>query len=99
MSEWITDRLPTMEHDGIMVYGSDGAIHHWAYIDNGEPWKPIPKCEPYMKPDAQPDAQADYTDYLRAEVERLKRANDVLRKVNQSMDTLLNRLQEAGVIS
>lgn len=98
MNQWITDRMPTEDDTAFpayCVYDQRGAVVYYALIMDGEPWKPIPKCEPYM----ESDAQADYTDYLRAEVEQLKKENDVLRKVNQSMDTLLNRLQEAGVIS
>ena len=49
MSEWITDRRPT-EDDGPMVYGPDGKVCHLSYIFTGEAWKPIPKCEPYVKP-------------------------------------------------
>lgn len=49
MSEWITDRRP-IEHDEPYVYDSFGHVCHWIKIANGEPWKPIPKCEPYVKP-------------------------------------------------
>jgi hypothetical protein len=49
MSEWITDRRP-IEHDEPYVYDSYGHVCHWIKIANGEPWKPIPKCEPYVKP-------------------------------------------------
>jgi len=49
MSEWITDRKPT-EKDGPMVYNSQGGVWHYTYIMNGDPWKPIPECEPYVKP-------------------------------------------------
>lgn len=48
MSEWITDRKP-IEHDESYVYDSFGHVCHWIKIANGEPWKPIPKCEPYVK--------------------------------------------------
>lgn len=98
MSEWITDRRPTQEDTAApdhCVYDMLGGIVPYGIIMHGEPWKPVPKCEAY----GQPDAQADYTNFLRAEVEQLKKENDALRKVNRSMDTLLNRLQEAGVIS
>lgn len=49
MSKWITDRKPT-EKDGPMVYNSQGGVWHYTYIMNGDPWKPIPECEPYVKP-------------------------------------------------
>lgn len=51
MSKWITDRRPTIE---------DGApTHGYVFDERGNvvlavcvtgPWKPIPKCEPYVKP-------------------------------------------------
>lgn len=47
--EWITDRRPT-DKDGVYVYDTDGAIEHRSRIGVGQPWKPIPKCEPYVKP-------------------------------------------------
>ena len=50
MSDWITDRRPMHEDDGAIVYGPDGNICHWTWIKNGDAWKPIPKCEPYVKP-------------------------------------------------
>lgn len=46
---WITDRKP-IEHDESYVYDSFGHVCHWIKIANGEPWKPIPKCEPYVWP-------------------------------------------------
>lgn len=53
MSEWITDRRPT-EKDSTAphycVYDERGYIVHHLLIADGEPWKPIPKCEPYVKP-------------------------------------------------
>ena len=49
MSEWITDRRPT-EHDESYVYDSLGHVCHRIKIANGQPWKPIPNCEPYVKP-------------------------------------------------
>lgn len=33
-----------------MVYGGDGKVCHFSWIYAGDPWKPIPKCEPYVKP-------------------------------------------------
>ena len=51
MSKWITDRRPTSD-DGVMVYGPDGGIWRWQFIHIGEPWKPIPNCEPYVKPNS-----------------------------------------------
>ena len=49
MSEWITDRKPR-EDDGPMIYGPDGKVGHYTCIYGGEAWKPIPPCEPYVKP-------------------------------------------------
>lgn len=49
MSDWITDRLPTRA-DGLMIYGSNGKLCYFTSIATGEAWKPIPKCEPYVKP-------------------------------------------------
>lgn len=47
---WVTDRRPMQDNDGAQVYGPDGNVCHWTYIKIGDPWKPIPKCEPYVKP-------------------------------------------------
>ena len=47
-NKWITDRLPTL--DEWYVYDSNGGIVRSCHILNGEPWKPIPQCEPYVKP-------------------------------------------------
>lgn len=53
MSNWITDRRPT-EADSTAphycVYDERGCIVHCLLIADGEPWKPVPKCEPYVKP-------------------------------------------------
>jgi hypothetical protein len=54
MSEWITDRLPTFEDTlnfcvlvwdgkGIVICGREG-------VKEGQPWMPISKPEPYVKP-------------------------------------------------
>ena len=52
-NEWITDRRPTRE-DGTkhqeLVYDYKGNIVHYEYVADGEAWKPIPNCEPYVKP-------------------------------------------------
>ena len=53
MSDWITDRRPTAEDCGgglYVVYDSHGMLVHFVEIDEGEPWKPDPKSEPYVKP-------------------------------------------------
>ena len=47
-NEWITDRLPTL--DEWYVYDHDGCIVPYRNICTGEAWKPIPPCEPYVKP-------------------------------------------------
>lgn len=49
MNEWITDRRPT-EDDGKYVYSPYGNVCLWSEFRDGEPWKPIPKCDPYVKP-------------------------------------------------
>jgi hypothetical protein len=49
MSEWITDRRPTLK-DGLMVYGPHGKVCDLSCIHTGEAWKPIPKCDAYVKP-------------------------------------------------
>ena len=64
MSDWITDRRPMHEDDGAMVYGPDGNICHWTWIKNGDAWKPIPKCEPYVKPKRWRVSSAEFGDYV-----------------------------------
>ena len=52
-SEWITDGLPTEDDCAsphYCVYDSRGCIVHYKLVGEGEPWKPVPNCEPYMKP-------------------------------------------------
>jgi len=54
MSEWITDRLPRKE-DGVsgnVICCRWGHINllQWYKIEAGEPWQPIPKPAPYVKP-------------------------------------------------
>lgn len=50
-NEWITDRLPTEEDaNNAYVYDRRGKMVLLGYIGVGEPWKRIPKCEPYVKP-------------------------------------------------
>lgn len=52
-NEWITDRRPD-DDDCIpgfyVVYNQLGHPVHIVEIEEGHPWKPIPKCEPYVKP-------------------------------------------------
>ncbi|CAB4141500.1 hypothetical protein UFOVP418_50 [uncultured Caudovirales phage] len=52
-SEWITDRLPNKE-DGIhgycVVYNALGHLVYIGEIKQGEAWKPLMECEPYVKP-------------------------------------------------
>lgn len=53
MSEWITDRRPTVNDcngSKSFVYNSQGVIVYYATVELGEAWKPIPNCEPYVKP-------------------------------------------------
>lgn len=52
-ANWITDRRPTRGDCAAphyCVYDERGCIVHHLLIADGEPWKPIPKCEPYVKP-------------------------------------------------
>jgi hypothetical protein len=55
MSEWITDRLPTIEdamEDTVLVWNGSEAIL-WTYdgVNEGQPWAPIHKLiAPYVKP-------------------------------------------------
>jgi hypothetical protein len=54
MSEWITDRLPTVEDAVaycVLVWDDDG-IGIWSCdaVKEGQPWMPIPKPEPYVRP-------------------------------------------------
>jgi hypothetical protein len=54
-SEWITDRLPTIEdamEDTVLVWNGSEAIL-WTYdgVNEGQPWAPIHKLiAPYVKP-------------------------------------------------
>jgi hypothetical protein len=54
MSQWITDRLPTKaDQIGSCVLCWNGkSIDIWDYhaVKSGQPWMPIPKPEPYVKP-------------------------------------------------
>lgn len=53
MSEWITDRKPTLDdclEKYAVVYGAHGGLVWYATVEDGVPWKPIPECEPYVKP-------------------------------------------------
>jgi hypothetical protein len=54
MNEWITDRLPTAEdalEDTVLVWNGSEAIL-WTYdgVEKGQPWAPITKPAPYVKP-------------------------------------------------
>ena len=55
MSEWITDRLPTVEdtlHYIVFVWDEYAGvlISNYENVDEGQPWMPIPKPAPYAKP-------------------------------------------------
>jgi hypothetical protein len=54
MSEWITDRLPTEEdapaHRVWTMHQGCVEIWHYKAISSGEPWQPIPRPAPYVKP-------------------------------------------------
>ena len=55
MSEWITDRKPTLDDamQKTVFAWIDGkcTLAFWDYVSSANlPWQPIPKCEPYVKP-------------------------------------------------
>ena len=55
MSDWITDRLPTEEdavHYCVLLWDEDEGVIVWSYdaVNEGQPWMPILKPEPYVKP-------------------------------------------------
>jgi hypothetical protein len=54
-SEWITDRLPTDDdavHYCVFLWDDDKGVLVWSHdaVNSGQPWMPIPKPEPYVKP-------------------------------------------------
>ena len=57
MSEWITDRLPTAEdavHYNVLVWNEEHKqVWIWTFdgVDKGQPWQPIPRPAPYVKPE------------------------------------------------
>jgi hypothetical protein len=58
MSEWITDRLPTKEDsfaNQVIIAWDDGSMcmTDYKHVEEGMPWTPIPKPEPYVKPEPQ----------------------------------------------
>jgi hypothetical protein len=57
MSEWITDRLPTInDRYGtcvcVWVACGDGEVwpRTWHQVEKDQPWQPMPKPAPYVKP-------------------------------------------------
>lgn len=53
MSEWITDRRPTIDDvppSCDVVFDSQGRVVFSGLIAEGEPWMPITPPEPYVKP-------------------------------------------------
>jgi hypothetical protein len=56
MSEWITDRLPTAEDalpdGGVWIMSGGRNVILWQYgaVEPGQPWQPIPRPAPYVKP-------------------------------------------------
>jgi hypothetical protein len=56
MSEWITDRLPTLEdavHYSVLLWDEENKqVLIWTFDSFGEgtPWQPIPTPAPYVKP-------------------------------------------------
>ena len=54
MSEWITDRLPTVEdavHYCVLLWDDEEGVLVWSYdaVNEGQPWVPIPTPAPYVK--------------------------------------------------
>ena len=56
MSEWVTDRRPTLKdspvHQNVYVITNDGSIGIWVFtnVANGQAWMPIPDPPPYVEP-------------------------------------------------
>lgn len=56
MSEWITDRLPTRDdavNSSVLLWVEEqNDVLLWSYdaVLEGEPWQPIKKPAPYVKP-------------------------------------------------
>lgn len=55
MSDWITDRLPTIDDellDGRVFTMFAGSVVTSLYfaVQPGQPWQPIPRPAPYVKP-------------------------------------------------
>jgi hypothetical protein len=53
MNEWITDRLPTEEETRTCygnVWRGDGMLCHRSDIVLGQPWMPVDRPAPYVKP-------------------------------------------------
>jgi hypothetical protein len=55
MSEWVTERLPTVEdalHYCVLLWDEDDGVLVWSYdaVNEGQPWQPILKPNPYVKP-------------------------------------------------
>ena len=66
MSEWITDRRPTLNDcngSNSFVYNSQGVIVYYGTVELGEAWKPIPNCEPYVKPKRYKVVQLDNAEW------------------------------------
>lgn len=66
MSEWITDRKPTLDdclEKYAVVYGAHGGLVWYATIEDGVPWKPVPECEPYVKPKRYKVVQLDNAEW------------------------------------
>lgn len=47
-NEWITDHYPYSGEE--YIYNAEGKVIPAKKRRSGDPWKPIPKCEPYVKP-------------------------------------------------
>lgn len=93
MSQWITDRLPTLNdaplgHVCIALHDNIIVLQTYDTVTIGTPWKPIL----LLPPNTAPDEYVDDREYLRKEVDRLT-------KLCSKYERIHNALKEAGLIS
>ena len=68
MSEWITDREPTVDDEywgHVWVTTEHGVVQRkmWHCV-RGRPWQPIIQPEPYVKPKRWKVSSAEFGDYV-----------------------------------
>ncbi len=55
MSDWITDKPPTLEdsHQGVVWVSHNGLVvqEYWEHVTSNKPWQPIVRPEPYEAPE------------------------------------------------